>query len=112
MMRTEHGGKRWRNPIDPKRYLEWTRGPMTDADVEDLPTDALLRERIMLGLRIADGLDLGATGRDLGIDPFTPERTREIDRLVANERLTRDGDVLRVPRAAWLFTDDTAARLF
>lgn len=112
MKRTETGGKRWRNPTDPKRYLEWTRGPMIDADVEDLPTDALLRERIMLGLRIADGLDLGATGRDLGVDPFTPERTREIDRLIKSERLTREGDVLRVPRAAWLFTDDTAARLF
>jgi oxygen-independent coproporphyrinogen-3 oxidase len=40
------------------------------------------------------------------------EREREIDRLVDRKRLTRDGDVLCVPRDAWLFTDDTAARLF
>jgi putative oxygen-independent coproporphyrinogen III oxidase len=112
MARSEHGGRRWRNPIDPRRYVEWTRGDMTDTDVEELPADALLRERIMLGLRIAEGLDLGEAGRDLGIDPFTPERSRAIDRLVENERLVRDGDLLRVPRAAWLFTDDTAARLF
>ena len=112
MIRTERGGKRWRNPIDPRRYLEWTRGEMADADVEELAPDALLRERIMLGLRIAEGLDLGRAGTDLGIDAFTPERTREIDRLVEKKRLVRDGDLLRVPRDAWLFTDDTAARLF
>jgi oxygen-independent coproporphyrinogen-3 oxidase len=112
MVRTERGGKRWRNPIDPRRYLEWSRGAMEDAEVEDLAPDALLRERIMLGLRIAEGLDLRAAGKDLGIDPFTADRTREIDRLVDRKRLTRDGDVLCVPRDAWLFTDDTAARLF
>jgi putative oxygen-independent coproporphyrinogen III oxidase len=112
MVRTERGGNRWRNPIDPRRYLEWTRGPMEDADVEELPAEALLRERIMLGLRIAEGLDLGAARSDLGIEPFTKERTREIDRLVEKERLERVGDVLRIPRSAWLFADDTAARLF
>lgn len=112
MARTAGGGKRWRNPIDPRGYVEWTRGAMVDADVEELPPDALLRERIMLGLRIAEGMDLGAAGRDVGVEPFTPERTREIDRLVEKKRLERRGDVLRVPRDAWLFTDDTAARLF
>jgi putative oxygen-independent coproporphyrinogen III oxidase len=112
MVRTEQGGRRWRNPIDPRRYLEWTRGEMSDADIEELPADALLRERIMLGLRIAEGLDLGAAGKDLRIDAFTAARTREIDRLVDMKRLTREGEVLRVPRSAWLFTDDTAARLF
>lgn len=112
MVRTERGGRRWRNPIDPRRYLEWTRGPMVDADVEELTPDALLRERIMLGLRIAEGLDLGRAGKDLGVDPWTTERTRAIARLVDNERLERDGDVLKIPRDAWLFTDDTAARLF
>lgn len=112
MVRASSGGRRWRNPVDPRRYLEWTRGPMVDADVEELAPDALLRERIMLGLRIADGLDLRAAGEDLGIDPFTPERTRAIERLVGMKRLVWSGDVLRVPRDAWLFTDDTAARLF
>ena len=103
---------RRRDPIDPRRYLEWTRGTMDDADVEELSPEALLRERIMLGLRIAEGLDLGAAGKDLGIDAFTPERAREIDRLVEKKRLAREGDVLRIPRGAWLVTDDTAARLF
>lgn len=111
-VRTPDGGRRWRNPIDPRRYVAWTRGEMIDADVEPLAPEALLRERIMLGLRIAEGLDLGAAGRDLGIDPWTAERTREVERLAARGRLEREGDVLRIPRDAWLFTDDTASRLF
>lgn len=66
----------------------------------------------MLGLRLAAGLDLEAAAKDLDLDPFTAERTRTIDGLVSRGRLERDGTRLRIPRAAWLFTDDTAARLF
>jgi oxygen-independent coproporphyrinogen-3 oxidase len=112
MVREAGGGRRYRNPIDPRAYVAWTNGPMIDGDVEPLPPEALLRERIMLGLRIAEGLDLAAAGRDLGIDPWTPDRLREIARLRERGRLVREGDVLRIPKAAWLFTDDTAARLF
>jgi oxygen-independent coproporphyrinogen-3 oxidase len=114
-------GVRWRNAIDPKRYVDATRD-MHDAVLgdgdgvsmfsEDLDAGALLRERIMLGLRLASGVDLGRVGADLGIEAFTPTRVRAIDRLVERGRLVRDGDVLTIPRAAWLFTDDIAARLF
>ena len=79
---------------------------------EDLSSESLLRERIMLGLRIAEGVDLARAADDLGIDPWTPERLRTIDALAERGRVVREGDVLRVPRAAWLFTDDTASRLF
>ncbi len=79
---------------------------------EPLGALELLRERIMLGLRLADGLDLEASGADLGIDPFTPERSREIERLVAKGRVVRNGARLRIPREAWIWADDTAARLF
>ncbi|MBX3185583.1 MAG: radical SAM family heme chaperone HemW [Labilithrix sp.] len=115
------GGLRWRNAIEPRRYVEGTRAIASDVlgegdgvsvFTEALDASALLRERIMLGLRLATGLDLGAAGADLGVDPWTPERLRAIDRLAARERLVREGDVLRIPRAAWLFADDTASRLF
>ena len=52
------------------------------------------------------------TGDDLGIEPFTRERIQEIERLVSRGRLARDGDRLLIPRDGWLWTDDTAARLF
>ncbi len=113
--RTDRGGVRWRNAIDPKRYVEATRTIASDTItdvVEQLDREALLRERIMLGLRLREGFDLAKAGADLGIDPWTAARTRQVETLIGRARLERDGDVLRVPRPAWLFTDDTAARLF
>jgi oxygen-independent coproporphyrinogen-3 oxidase len=108
MTRNESGGVRWRNAILPDKYMAGAPVMSTEA----LSADDLLKERIMLGLRIAEGLDLDAAGRDLGVDPWTPERVRSIEKLAERGRVVRDGGVLRIPRAAWLFTDDTAARLF
>ncbi len=115
-------GVRWRNAILPKDYVDRTRRVARDRPIaeddeltttaEELTSEALLRERIMLGLRMAEGIDLGAVGADLGIDPWTEERTRTVSALVERGRLERTGDVLRVPRGAWLFTDDTVSRLF
>jgi oxygen-independent coproporphyrinogen-3 oxidase len=112
---------RYRNAIDPRAYVEATKAVRDDVvgegdrlsiSSETLDASALLRERIMLGLRLATGVDLGRAQRDLGIDPWTEERTRTVAELVGRDRLARDGDVLRIPKPAWLFTDDTAARLF
>jgi oxygen-independent coproporphyrinogen-3 oxidase len=115
------GGVRWRNAIDPKKYVAATRTINGDAIgegdgltifSEDLSAEALLRERIMLGLRVAEGVDLARAAHELDLDPCTSERTRNVERLVARGRLTRRGDVLSIPRDAWLFADDTASRLF
>ncbi len=114
-------GIRYRNAIDPKKYVEATRqvtsetvgeGDGLSISSERLDASVLLKERIMLGLRLASGLDLDEAGRALGIDPWTQERTQTVTRLCANGRLEREGGRLRIPRAAWLWTDDTAARLF
>jgi oxygen-independent coproporphyrinogen-3 oxidase len=108
------GGVRYRNIIDPKKYVEATRGPVGHVAMttEVLDGEALLRERIMLGLRVAEGLDLDACGRDLGVEGWTPERRREADKLETRGRIARDGARTRIPTPAWLWTDDTAARLF
>jgi putative oxygen-independent coproporphyrinogen III oxidase len=120
-VRLDGGGVRWRNAIVPKNYVARTRTARSDTlgeddgvavMREDLSPEALLRERIMLGLRIAEGLDLGRSGKELGVDPWTPERLRTIASLTERGRLVREGDLLRIPRDAWLFTDDTASRLF
>jgi oxygen-independent coproporphyrinogen-3 oxidase len=120
-LRNHDGGFRYRNAILPADYVERTRVVRDDVIAEDdgvtllreeLSQTALLRERIMLGLRVAEGVDLEEARNDLGIDPWTTERTRTIDRLIERGRLVREGSVLRVPRNAWLFTDDTASRLF
>jgi oxygen-independent coproporphyrinogen-3 oxidase len=121
-------GVRWRNPVVPDRYVAATRAPGAADDVgvapdgttrdtlsesrEELDAQTLLRERIMLGLRMAEGVDLGDAARDLGTAGWTPERDRASDALVRRGRLERDGERARIPRSAWLWTDDTAARLF
>jgi putative oxygen-independent coproporphyrinogen III oxidase len=114
----EARAQRWRNAASPERYVAATRAPEGDRiaavheSVEALDAETLLRERLMLGLRIADGIDLDRAGRDLGIPGWTPARERAAAWLEDRGRIARHGDVLRIPRAAWLWADDTAARLF
>lgn len=112
---------RYRNEIDPARYV--TRAGSMRAgwpgiedglsgSAETLDGETLLRERIMLGLRLAAGFDLEASARELGVEPWPAERKRALDGLLARGRVRLEGNTLVVPPTAWLFTDDTAARLF
>ena len=109
MMRTASGGLRYRNQVDPKKYLVERARSMSE---ETLSPEELLRERIMLGLRLAVGMNLTEAGAACGLDPWTSERLATIEKQVARGRLLREGDILRIPREAWLFTDDIASRLF
>jgi oxygen-independent coproporphyrinogen-3 oxidase len=103
---------RWRNWIDPAKYVARAHdGELGDAP-ELLDPETRLRERIMLGLRLREGLDLGAAARSLGLEPWPPSRRRAADRLVRANRLVVDGDHLRVTPEGWVFADGTAAALF
>ncbi len=111
------GGKRLRNAIDPATYVAWTsRAGEPDMPVADLVElldgETLLRERIMLGLRLRDGFDLEAAAAELGVTPWTEDRKRAAAWLVERERVVVEGGRLSIPPRAWLFADDTAARLF
>jgi len=127
--RTGRGrGVRWRNPTVPERYVEATRtarvsrpteeaaaAPLEDTlseSIEELDAETLLRERIMLGLRMAGGLDVAAAARDLGAPGWTAARVKTAAALAERGRLARDGDRIWIPRTAWLWADDTASRLF
>ncbi|WP_394822359.1 radical SAM family heme chaperone HemW [Pendulispora albinea] len=112
---------RYRNAIDPKRYIEGTSTMRSDRTGEGdglsmfserVDPEALLREKIMLGLRTEEGVDLEASARDLDVEAWPRDRRRAADRLASMNRLTIEGGHLSIPRSAWLFTDDTAARLF
>jgi putative oxygen-independent coproporphyrinogen III oxidase len=115
-------GVRYRNPTDPATYVEraLAKTPlvspsddlMTEDAGESLDAETLLRERIMLGLRLADGFDLGEAAHELGIAAWTPERRRAAEWLEARGRLVRHADRMRIPSGARLWSDDTAARLF
>jgi oxygen-independent coproporphyrinogen-3 oxidase len=101
-------GERWRNETVPERYVGGA-----GAEREPLDAATMLRERIMLGLRTRDGVDIAEQAADLGIveGGWTVERTRAAERLERSGRLERDGTTVRVPPSAWLWADDTASRL-
>jgi oxygen-independent coproporphyrinogen-3 oxidase len=114
-------GTRWRNATRPERYVEATRTasphPTAVADAvtessEPIDAETLMRERIMLGLRVHDGLDFAAAGREIGVEGYTAGRERAAIWLEGRGRLVRDGTRIRIPAAAWLWADDTSARLF
>jgi oxygen-independent coproporphyrinogen-3 oxidase len=107
-------GVRYRNPALPEAYVEATNSPAgvraTEA-VEPLDHQTLMRERIMLGLRMKSGVDLDAAATDLGADGWTPGRKRAAERLIGRGRLVREGSRVVIPAAAWTWADDTTARL-
>jgi oxygen-independent coproporphyrinogen-3 oxidase len=113
-------GIRYRNATRPEVYAAASLPSATSAlgpessgaACEDLDAEALLRERIMLGLRLATGFDLGEAAKVLGIAGWTDARSKAASRLERLGRIVRDGTSLRIPPGAWLWTDDTAARLF
>ena len=113
---------RYRNTPSPERYLasarEWQSADLTQAgarglqcEVEPINAATALRERLMLGLRLAEGVDVEAAARELGTEAWSEERERAVQRLLARGRLERSGGRLRVPRAQWLFADGTIAEL-
>jgi oxygen-independent coproporphyrinogen-3 oxidase len=104
---------RYRNPVDPARYVRaaLARGLAPESS-EALDPATRLRERIMLGLRLREGMDLEANAAELGAEAWPAARRRAADRLSTRGRLVIEGGRLRVPREAWLFADGIAADLF
>lgn len=116
---TEGGrARRYRNKTDPEKYMAAARRgaesgrAATEGSSEDLDPETRLRERIMLGLRVAEGLDLEGSAEELGVVAWTKERRRAADKLVKRGHLAIEGRRLKVPHGAWLFADGVAAELF
>jgi len=104
---------RYRNKTDPQKYMAAAiAGPSTQGSAETLDPETRLRERIMLGLRVAEGLDLAAAAEELGVEAWTDERKRAADKLVKRGQLAIENGRVTVPRSAWLFADGIAAALF
>jgi putative oxygen-independent coproporphyrinogen III oxidase len=109
-------GVRWRNATLPVAYVAATRtmgGERTcETEREALDGETLLRERIMLGLRVREGVDIAQAALELGVEGWNPKRERAAAWLEERGRIERSGSRVRIPRRAWLWTDDTAARMF
>jgi putative oxygen-independent coproporphyrinogen III oxidase len=115
---------RYRNEPDPARYVKAARaleaGAPREGDgltqtLEPIDAETQLREQIMLGLRLDEGLSLEAAGRALGLPPasvLTADRARAIARLIDERMIERVGDRIRVAPSRRLATDGIAMRLF
>jgi hypothetical protein len=60
-----------------------------------------------------EGIDLDAVASDLGMEGggWTEARSRTAAALESRGRISRHGTRVAIPQAAWLWADDTAARL-
>jgi oxygen-independent coproporphyrinogen-3 oxidase len=120
MMEDRSGAVRYRNHPDPQGYMQamqrvnslpWNIAGGPVQWVEELDAGTRMRERIMLGLRVAEGVDLGALEQELGVAGWTDRRRRAARWLQAHGRVVVEGDRIRIPRRAWLWEADTVARL-
>ncbi|MEZ4226658.1 MAG: radical SAM family heme chaperone HemW [Polyangiaceae bacterium] len=115
------GHHRYRNTVRPDLYL--TPGVWDEADLsvasadglqrerEELSPDTTLSERIMLGLRLSEGLDLEAAAQELGTDPWPPARRRAAEKWLARGGLRQRGNTLFLAPEAWLHADGILAEL-
>lgn len=111
---------RYRNRPQPQAYVSGALALRPDvldhcraieSDSEQLSPDVLLSEALLLGLRLADGVDLDEAAANTGGTAWTPARERAVRKLVERGRLVRDGSRLLIPKAAWLFADGIIAEL-
>lgn len=110
---TEGEAVRYKNHPDPGRYLRGAASrALVEVEREPLSAETRLRERIMLGLRLARGIDLGEAGHALGIDPFTSDRRRALAHLSAAGKIVTSGTTVVVAPHARALTDGIAAELF
>lgn len=102
-------GVRYRNTPVIDRYL--AAPGESESEREPIDAETALRERILLGLRLADGLDLEAAAAELGVEAWPEARRRACERLEQRGRIVRTGGHVSIPKSAWLYADGTIAEL-
>ncbi len=109
---------RYRNTPSPERYLradfsQLALGCISEAvsELEELSPETQVSERLMLGLRLAEGVDLEQVEAETGAQVLTAERRRAVERQLDRGGLEwlEGGRRLRIPRAAWLQADAVIA---
>jgi putative oxygen-independent coproporphyrinogen III oxidase len=104
-------GRRYRNHPDAARYMERAALASVEVFEEQLDAQALIREALMLGLRVADGVDLTVLQARVGVDPRLG-REPALQRRLARGDVVLEGPRLRVPHPRWLMLDGIVSDLF
>ena len=116
---------RYRNRPQPEGYMDSALGLGVGCDAErrsaalrqleheaePLSAAVQLQECLLLGLRLADGVDLERAAARIGADPWPPARRRAAQRLIERGRLLQQGSRLVIPKPAWLFSDGIISEL-
>jgi oxygen-independent coproporphyrinogen-3 oxidase len=112
---------RYRNTPSADRYLSWAespsifeptqQGPLVSA-VEELTPETALSEQLMLGLRLAEGVDWRAAELRTSACMWTPERRRAANKWLARGALNLESPArLQLQRSHWLLADGIIADL-
>ncbi|HVZ31879.1 MAG TPA: radical SAM family heme chaperone HemW, partial [Polyangiaceae bacterium] len=114
---------RYRNRPQPDGYLDTAlalegsgrREPeklrQLESESEPLSADVQLSESLMLGLRLAEGVDVERAEARTGARMWTRARRQAATRLVERGRLLERGPRLSIPKEAWLFSDGIISEL-
>ena len=101
------GARRWKNTVDAGRYME----ALGEEESETLGPQDRIREGLMLGLRMAEGVDGAALSARAGVD-WRRGREAALARRLERGDVVLEGERLRVPRERWLLLDGIVADLF
>ena len=112
---------RYRNRPQPQGYMDTALGlhaeepdsaRRIESESEALSPDTRLSESLMLGLRLAEGVDVEQAAERTGAEMWTSARRRAVRRLVERGQLLHTGPRLSIPKTAWLFSDGIISQLF
>ena len=105
------GDKRWCNRPSLREWAEaLERGERVPEEAVELDSDTAAREALVFGLRLVEGVDTTALAGRFGVD-IGALRAREIEGLVADGLLVREGRRLRIPADKLLVSNAILSRL-
>jgi oxygen-independent coproporphyrinogen-3 oxidase len=111
-LRQGRGGLRFANDRSPERYMERVEETgVGDASSERVTPEEHLRERLFTGLRLAEGVDLAALERDLGL-PVRERFRPQIERILREGLGSLDGGVLRLSERGLDLHSEVSLRFF
>lgn len=102
----QEGGRRYRIPPDRLLYAERMERGLPPFECEDLTEEERLREKVMLGLRLDEGLDTGLFG-----GPVRDSLLAVAGPFVEQGLLVRDGERFSVPVEHAMVLDEITAEL-
>lgn len=111
---------RYRNRPQPDGYMDTALAlprqelgslRQLESESEALSGEVQLSESLMLGLRLAEGVDVERAEARTGARMWTRARRQAATRLVERGRLLERGPHLSIPKEAWLFSDGIISEL-